>query len=285
MSLATSIPLLISAVGLEYAYSAARKKPFYKRNDALSNLVLGLSYVCVSLFTGYFIYQIYTWLTQFSVIHLPRTVWTFVLLMVLDDLINYWVHRLSHETRFFWAVHETHHSSPEYNFTTAARLSFTTLLTTWPFWLILPLLGFPPEWILIQQGISHIYGIFTHTQTIRRLGLLEKVFTTPSHHRVHHGSDVKYLDRNYGIMLIVWDKIFGSFQIEEETPTFGIMHPIGTDNPVKILAHPWILLTKDVWNAPTLREKILYLLKPPGWNHYGTGRTARQLQGDLSFSS
>ena len=193
-----------------------------------------------------------------------------VALFFLDDLAYYWFHRGHHRIRVLWASHVVHHSSQHFNFSTALRQSWTPM-TTLPFWLPLALLGFPPSLIFLQQSISLVYQFFLHTERVDRMWRpVEFVMNTPSHHRVHHGSDNVYLDRNYGGILIVWDRLFGSFEPEGQPVTYGLTRNIGTYNPIRVAFGEYAALWHDVRTAPDPRTAVRYLLKPPGW----TGREA-----------
>jgi sterol desaturase/sphingolipid hydroxylase (fatty acid hydroxylase superfamily) len=201
-----------------------------------------------------------------------------LLLIPADDLVFYWYHRLGHEVRLFWAAHVNHHSSTTYNLSTALRQSWTSPVFTWFFWLPLVLLGFHPLMIVVVQSISLLYQYWIHTELITRLGPLEWVMNTPSHHRVHHAVNPMYLDRNYGGIFIVWDRLFGSFEEECEQPTYGLTKNIETYNPVIIAFHEWWAIGRDVVKAETWRGRLGYIFARPGWREDGTGTTAVHLR-------
>ena len=202
-----------------------------------------------------------------------------LLLFFAEDLCYYWFHRVHHEVRFFWAAHVNHHSSRHYNLSTALRQSWTTPLTGPIFWVPLALLGFHPFMILTAQAVSLIYQFWIHTELIGRLGPLEWVLNTPSHHRVHHGSNVEYLDRNYGGILIVWDRLFGSFEPERAAVDYGLTKNIRSFDPVPDRVPR---VARDVPRrlacALAGATRIGYLLRPPGWSPDGSTLTARQMQ-------
>ncbi len=204
--------------------------------------------------------------------------WAWIILFFLDDFIFYWFHRSAHEVRLLWAGHVNHHSSQDYNFATAIRQGWWEDVYKYLFWLILPLLGFHPFMVFIMLELNLIYQFFMHTETVGRLGFLEYFMNTPSHHRVHHGSDIIYLDRNYAGVLIIWDRLFGSFQEELAKPNYGLTTNINTHNPLKIASHELIDLGKDVAKAPTVSDKFKYLLLGPGWSHDGEDQRAKVLQ-------
>lgn len=203
---------------------------------------------------------------------------SWLVLLVAEDLSFYWFHRLHHGVRLLWAAHVTHHSSQHFNLSTGFRQTVLTTLTSPVFWAPLALMGYPPWMILVAQTWSQIYQFGLHTEAIGRLGPLESIMNTPSHHRVHHGTNVPYLDRNHGGIFIVWDRLFGTFEPERERVVFGLTSDIHTFHPAKILFHEVIAMVRDVRRAPTLRAKLGYVLAPPGWSHDGSSRTARELR-------
>ena len=220
------------------------------------------------------------WFYQFRLFDIPVVWWSWILLLFAEDFCYYWFHRLHHEVRALWAAHENHHSSTHYNLTTALRQSWTTPFTGFLFWVPLPLLGFPIEMILIQKSISLLYQYWLHTELIGRLGWFGVVFNTPSHHRVHHGRNPIYLDRNHAGIFIIWDKIFGTFEPEGEAVDYGLTKNIHTHNPVRIAFHEWAAMLGDAWKARSWRGRFGYLFMPPGWTEDGVGKTAPVLRRD-----
>jgi sterol desaturase/sphingolipid hydroxylase (fatty acid hydroxylase superfamily) len=219
-------------------------------------------------------------LTGFFKEDLLPTMWTtWVLLFFAEDFSYYWFHRKAHEIRFFWASHVVHHSSEYYNLSTALRQTWTGNVTgSFIFWMWLPVLGFHPIMVVTMQSISLLYQFWIHTETIGKLPRpIEFIFNTPSHHRVHHGSDPKYLDRNHAGILIIWDRMFGTFQEEEERPTYGLTSNIKTHNPFKIAFHEWMDIWKDATRPGlTLKERLGYVFGPPGWSHDGSRMTTEE---------
>lgn len=219
-------------------------------------------------------------LTGFFKEDLLPTMWTtWVLLFFAEDFSYYWFHRKAHEIRFFWASHVVHHSSEYYNLSTALRQTWTGNVTgSFIFWMWLPVLGFHPIMVVTMQSISLLYQFWIHTETIGKLPLpVEFIFNTPSHHRVHHGSDPKYLDRNHAGILIIWDRMFGTFQEEEERPTYGLTTNIKTHNPFRIAFHEWMDIWKDATRPGlTLKERLGYVFGPPGWSHDGSRMTTEE---------
>jgi sterol desaturase/sphingolipid hydroxylase (fatty acid hydroxylase superfamily) len=208
--------------------------------------------------------------------------WSWAALFVLDDFTYYWFHRVSHECRFWWAAHVNHHSSQHYNLSTAVRQSWTSLAVgTWMPWIPLALLGFPPQMILAQQGFNLFYQFWIHTESIGRMpAWFEFLFNTPSNHRVHHASNPRYLDRNYAGILMVWDRLFGTFAGErvDDPPSYGIVKNIHTFNPLRIAFHEWIAIARDLGRSRSLREALGVAFGPPGWRADGTGLTSANIR-------
>ena len=238
----------------------------YAGRDTLASLAMGLGNVAIAGVVKLGTVAIWSGLHALAPVKLPNAWWVWVLLFFADDLCYYAFHRASHEVRLFWAAHVNHHSSQHYNLSTALRQSWTTPITGIPFWLPLPLLGFEPWMILTQQAISLLYQYWLHTESIGRMGWLEKIINTPSHHRVHHGSNVEYLDRNHGGILIVWDKLFGTFEPERAPVRYGLTKNIGSFNPLVIAFHEIAAIARDVRKAHGLREALGYVFGPPGWS-------------------
>lgn len=208
--------------------------------------------------------------------------WAWAALVVLDDFAYYWFHRFSHECRFWWAAHVNHHSSREYNLSTAIRQPWTGVLAgSWAPWFVLALIGFPPEMIFLQSGINLLYQFWLHTEAVRRLpAWYEYLFNTPSHHRVHHGANPRYVDRNYAGVFMVWDRVFGTFVAErdDDPPRYGLIKDIDTYNPFRIAFHEWVAMARDVGRARGLREAFARVFGPPGWQPDGRGPTAANLR-------
>jgi sterol desaturase/sphingolipid hydroxylase (fatty acid hydroxylase superfamily) len=217
------------------------------------------------------------WFAQFAPWDLADKWWMWPALFVVEDFFYYWYHRAGHEMRFFWAAHVSHHSSQHYNLSTALRQSVTTPFTGWVFWVPVVLLGFPVEALMLQKAVSLLYQYWIHTETIGKLGPLEWVFNTPSHHRVHHASNLRYLDKNYGGILIVWDRMFGTFEPErdEEPVRYGLLHNLTTHNPGWIALHEWVSMVVDMWRKPS--SALGYLFRRPGWHPDARSATVPEL--------
>ncbi|MEJ2006025.1 MAG: sterol desaturase family protein, partial [Cyclobacteriaceae bacterium] len=208
---------------------------------------------------------VYAFLYEFRFFTIPDTLFTFILLFIAADFCYYWAHRMSHEINLFWGGHVVHHQSEDYNFSVALRQGSFQIIWTFSFYLPLALIGFNPTTFVFVSALDTVYQFWIHTETIGKLGWLEYIFNTPSHHRVHHGRDPKYIDRNHAGVFIIWDKMFGTFQEEEERPVYGITKPANSWNPLWVnLAHyheMWQTLKK----IPGSRDKMKYLFYKPGW--------------------
>ena len=193
----------------------------------------------------------------------------------------YWLHRVDHYCRLFWAVHVTHHSSEEFNLTVGFRSSVFQPLYRFVYFIPLSLIGFNPLDTMFMYAATQIYGILIHTKTVGKLSFLEWFLSTPSHHRVHHGSNIKYLDKNMGMVFIIWDKLFGTFAEEKEVVVYGLTTNINTYHPIKMVFHEWKNILNDLKKKVSLKNKLMYVLGPPGWSHDGSTKTSSQLRAEL----
>lgn len=277
-----AIPGFILLLLLEVWFSARHHKQWFDAKDTSSSLAMGIGSVIIGLIGKLLVFGAYSFVYKYHIFDIEVTWWAWVFLIFGEDFTYYWFHRISHESRYFWASHVVHHSSKHYNLGTALRQTWTGDLTGgFIFWLWLPLIGFHPVWVMMMQSISLLYQFWIHTEAINKLPRpVEYLFNTPAHHRVHHSSDPKYLDRNHGGILIIWDRLFGTFQQEEEHPTYGLVKNIDTFNPVKIAFLEWGRLFKDAANSGSLRNAIGYIFGPPGWSHDGSRKTSDQLRAE-----
>jgi sterol desaturase/sphingolipid hydroxylase (fatty acid hydroxylase superfamily) len=282
--IAYAVPVFVLLLLIEVQLAKRRLPPGakgYQKRDTWASLSMGVANVVIAALTKGFAVGLFFAFYEFRLFDIGTGGAAWVLLFFAEDFCYYWFHRFHHEVRFFWAAHVNHHSSRYFNLSTALRQSWTTPLTGPIFWAPLALLGFHPLMILTAQAVSLIYQFWIHTELIGRLGPLEKVLNTPSHHRVHHGANVEYLDRNYGGILIVWDRLFGSFEPERSPVDYGLTKNIQTFNPVRIAFHEWQAMFRDAVRARSWREAALHLLQPPGWSPDGSTLTARQMQRGL----
>ena len=278
-----AIPFFVFAMLLEFVVSSNKNMKSYTAKDAFSSIAMGLGNVFIGFLSKLFVFAaLYYVYESFRIFTIPITWWSFVILFFLDDFSYYWFHRTSHENRFFWASHVVHHSSRHYNLSTALRQTWTGGFYSFIFWLWLPLLGFHPGMILFQMSISLLYQFWIHTELIQQMPKwIEFFFNTPSHHRVHHGSNPIYLDRNHAGILIIWDRLFGTFQpeLKHEKVKYGLVVNIKTYNPILIALNEWGALFKDlITRNLSVTNRIKYLYKPPGWKHDGTGKLSSDLK-------
>jgi sterol desaturase/sphingolipid hydroxylase (fatty acid hydroxylase superfamily) len=278
-----AIPVFSALIIIEIVINAKKNLNLYKFKDSAANITMGLGSVVIGLLTKTFAFFVFVWIYEFHhLFEIPNTWWMWGLLLLADDVTFYWYHRLAHQIRFFWAAHVQHHSSEHMNFSVALRQSWGEPFIKFLFWIWLPFIGFNPVYILIMQAISLVYQFFPHTKLVGKLGPIEWIFNTPSHHRVHHATQVHYLDKNHAGILIIWDRMFGTFQKEIEVPTYGITVNINSFSPLKIASHEYISLWQDMRRAKKLSDKIKYLINPPGWSHDGENRTSKELQRQLT---
>lgn len=273
-----AIPFFVGFIVLEIIVSTYVKVKSYYFKDAASSIAMGLGNVGIGILSKGLIFGVYTLVHQFAIFDIGYTWWAWGLCFFADDLSYYFFHRTAHTVRYFWASHVVHHSSKYYNLATALRQTWTGGITgSFVFYLWMPLLGFEPLMIVFMQSVSLLYQFWIHTEVIKKMpAWFEFVFNTPSHHRVHHSSDLKYLDKNHAGILIIWDRMFGTFQKEEEKPVYGLTTNIETYNPLHIATHEWAAMLGDVWKNP--KHALGYMFGPPGWSHDGSRKTTKQLR-------
>ncbi|MEW6269335.1 MAG: sterol desaturase family protein [Thermodesulfobacteriota bacterium] len=277
-----AMPAFIACILLELWAGRHGRRVRYERRDTAASLTMGVGSVVVSVLIGSTVLAAFVAAYRLRLVDLGHAWWVWLACFFAEDLAYYWFHRVSHERRWFWASHVVHHSSQRYNLSTALRQTWTGKATLgFVFWLPLPLLGFPPEMVLLFTATSLLYQFWIHTEAIDRLPApLELVLNTPSHHRVHHAVNPRYLDANYGGVLIVWDRLFGSLvaEVAEEPPRYGIVKNISTYNPLRIAFHEWAAILRDLRAARSLREAAGYLFGPPGWSPDGSRETSAMIQ-------
>ena len=281
-----AIPLFIAAILAELVWVKwFGGKGEFETRDTATSLMMGVGNVAAGLFFGFLTYGFLIWVWQFRFFDLGFTWWAGLLAFLLDDLRYYWYHRIAHRMRWLWAEHVNHHSSQHYNLSTALRQSWTgnftgAVILSAP----LVLLGFHPAFLAFVFGFNLVYQFWIQTETIGKMPRwFEAVMNTPSHHRVHHATNARYLDANYAGTLIVWDRLFGTFVPEEQAdrPRYGIVRNIGTFNPVKVAFHEWVAMFSDaVQPGLTLRQRLSYLFMPPGWSHDGSRKDSRAIKAD-----
>lgn len=262
-----AIPVFFVLIGIEILVARIKEREYYRLSDSINDLSCGVIqqllevFLKTALFAGYiFLYE------NHRVFQIPGTsVAAWLVCFVGVDFFYYWFHRMSHEVNGFWAAHVVHHQSEDFNLAVALRQGALQQAFSWIFYLPLAVVGFPPLMFLTLSSFNTLYQFWIHTRTIGKLGPFELVFSTPSNHRVHHGCNPKYIDKNYGGTLIVWDRLFGSFREEEEEPVYGITKPLGSWNPVWANVHYWMELAQKAKRASRFSDKVRMFLKPPGW--------------------
>ena len=279
-----AIPAFFVLMVAESLLTARRRVRGYEAKDTATSLAMGVGNVLIDLGMKSVHFFILVAVGSFAVFDFGGSWWEWLLLLVGVDFCYYWFHRLSHEVRILWAAHVNHHSSRRYNLSTALRQSWTTPFTSLLFYWPLALIGFDPLRILAASAINTLYQFWIHTEIIGRCGPLEWGFNTPSHHRVHHGRNVEYLDRNYAGILIVWDKLFGTFEPERDAVDYGLTKNIDTYNPFKVAFHEWQAMLRDARAASSWRDAASFLLQPPGWSPDGSTLTARQMRARREFA-
>ena len=267
VALAAPFFLLFIALEALAAHFLEDERGGYHRPDAIASIATGaVSVVTMTLWKALGLLAYAALFAYVAPWQLAADQWsTWVVALLGLDFLFYWTHRTAHRVRLVWATHQAHHSSEYFNFATALRQKWNNSHEL-VFWAPLPLLGVPPALVFLSFSVSLVYQFFVHTERVGKLWRpIELVFNTPSHHRVHHGSDPEYLDRNYGGILIVWDRLFGSFQAEQHRPTYGLTKPVGTHNLLRLQTHEYAAIVRDVRAAATLRQKLGYVFGPPGW--------------------
>lgn len=261
-----SIPIFFLLIGIELVVERLSHKKLYRLADSIANLSCGITSQLSGLFfrvLGIGVYEIlYTNLAFFH----PSKTWVYWLaLFLLADMAYYWAHRMSHEINLFWGGHVVHHQSEEYNLSVALRQSSFQVIWTFAFNLPLALMGFETLDFALMSAFITLYQFWIHTELINKMGWFEYIFNTPSHHRVHHGRDPKYIDKNHAGTLIIWDRMFGTFQEEEERPTYGITKPINSWNAVWANFSHYATMAQELKMIHTWSDKVRYLFKKPGW--------------------
>jgi sterol desaturase/sphingolipid hydroxylase (fatty acid hydroxylase superfamily) len=273
-------PFYALLIGLEALLSHWQHRQYYSWYDTLANFLLMLFNGGIDLAFRAVYVVILAWFYQYRLTEITNVYAYWLLLFLAEDFLFYVLHVVDHYCRFFWAVHVTHHSSNYFNLTTGFRSSVFQPLYRFVYFIPLVLLGFLPADIILMYAITQIYGIIVHTNYVGRLGFLEYILVTPSHHRVHHASNIEYLDKNMGMCLIVWDKIFGTFQPEDESIPlrYGLTSPLEQRGIGYTVFHEWRAIINDLRRNVDWKTKIKYVVNPPGWSHDGSTKTSNQLR-------
>ncbi len=272
--IAYSAPVLFSLVAIEWFISQRQNKNLYDGKDTLAAAAVGVGNLFVTAFVKVITFGAILFVYNLAPWRIPATWWSFPLCLIALDFCRYWAHRISHEQRMWWATHITHHSSVKYNFSVSFRLGWTQFIKI-IFFLPVAFLGFHPLVFFICHQIEVLYQFWIHTEYIKKLPRpIEYIFTTPSHHRVHHATNAKYIDKNYGSTFIIWDRMFGTFQPEEEQPIYGITKPVNSYNPIYLVFHEWIDIFKDLKRCKNAKQVWQVLFYPPGYDVFGDQKQA-----------
>ena len=262
-----AIPVFFGLIALELVVARALERDYYSLADSLNDLSCGIIQQLVEVFAKTALFAGYVLVYgRWRLAEIPMTaVWAWVACFLGVDFFYYWFHRTSHRVNAVWATHVVHHQSEEYNLSVALRQGAFQGWFSWAFYLPLALVGFPPLMFLTLSAFDTLYQFWIHTRAIGRLGPLEWVMNTPSHHRVHHACNPKYIDRNYAGTLIVWDRLFGTFKREEDEPVYGITKPLNSWNPVWANLAVWVDLAGKARRTTRLIDRLRLFLRPPGW--------------------
>lgn len=261
-----SIPIYFLLIGVELIIQWATNKKLYRLNDAITNISCGITQQLSGIFLKVLGIGAYALVFHyFAITEIESTWYSFILLFIGADFFYYWAHRMSHEINLFWGGHVVHHQSEDYNLSVALRQGSFQIVWTFFFYFPLAIIGFKPTDFVFVSALVTVYQFWIHTETINKMGWFELIFNTPSHHRVHHGRDPKYIDKNHAGVFIIWDKMFGTFQKEEEKPTYGITKPINSWNPVWVNLDHYAQMAKQWPSINGLKNKLKFLFYKPGW--------------------
>ena len=262
--LAFAVPLFVTLMLLEYHLSIKKNKRLHNFAETVANLNVGIVERLTDVLTTGGFYFVFAWIhSHLAIFNIRPGVITWISLFLLTDLLWYWYHRFGHKVNIFWSVHVVHHQSEDFNYSVSARITVLQAAARGLFWSILPLLGFPAPMITMLLLVHGTYPFFTHTQLVGKLGWLEYVFITPSHHRVHHSSNPEYLDKNFGDVLIIWDKIFGTFAEEKAEPSYGLTKPLNSHSFLWQHFHFMLEMLISFKRAIGLKEKMRVLFGQP----------------------
>lgn len=259
-----AIPVFFLLIGLELVFGLLKNRKLYRFNDALTNINLGIGQQVVGVMVKGLFFLGYLYLYEHRIYTFENNWVSWLILFLGVDFFYYWFHRMSHEVNALWAAHIVHHQSEDYNFSVALRQSWFQGWFSWAFYLPLAIIGFDPIMFVLMNQVNTLYQFWIHTTAIKTMGPLEWILNTPSHHRVHHGSNPKYIDKNHAGSLIIWDRMFGTFQKEEEEVVYGITKPLNSWNPIWANLHYW----KELWELSEHcngLDKVRVFYKPPGW--------------------
>jgi sterol desaturase/sphingolipid hydroxylase (fatty acid hydroxylase superfamily) len=277
-----AIPIFVLLILAELIYAQVTKKARYEARDTFASLMMGFGNMVAGVLFGSLIVGLAVWVSQFAPLDIGYSWWAWPLCFVLDDFLYYVFHRSAHRVRWFWASHVNHHSSQHYNLSTALRQTWTGFFAV-SFIFRLPLfaIGFPVEMVFFCGGLNLIYQFWIHTEVIQKCpSWFEAIMNTPSHHRVHHATNPRYLDANYAGVFIIWDRLFGTFVPETASDRcrYGLVYNLSTFNPLRIAFHEWAAIARDIFSARSFGEILKFAFAPPGWSPDGSRETSRSLK-------
>jgi sterol desaturase/sphingolipid hydroxylase (fatty acid hydroxylase superfamily) len=280
-----STPIYIIVIGAEILFSHFHNHGTYSKKGIIENIYLMFMNMGLDILMRGVCLIILNFFFRFHFIEIQNQWLYWIILLIAQDFLFYLLHYVDHYCRFFWAVHVTHHSSEEFNLTVGFRSSVFQPLYRFIYFIPLSLSGFDGKDIMFIYSATQIYGILIHTKYIGKLGFLEWFMSTPSHHRVHHGSNIPYLDKNMGMVFIIWDRLFGTFAEEQEEVRYGLTENIKSRNPSVVVFHEWKNILRDLRKETSLKNKLMYMFGPPGWSHDGSRKTSRQLRNEHEHTS
>ena len=276
-----AVPVFVLLILIEMIWAKRNAPEKYEPRDTLTSLAFGVGSTVAGALTAGLVVALFYGAYQYRLFDIGWMWWAWIVCFVVDDLAYYLFHRSAHQVRWFWASHVNHHSSQHYNLSTALRQSWTGFIALgFIFRLPLVLIGFDPAMVFFCGAINLIYQFWIHTEAIGKLPRwFEYVMNTPSHHRVHHATNPRYLDSNYAGTFIIWDRMFGTFveEVDEEPIRYGIVRQLGSFNLLWSLFHEWVGIARDLWSAPW-RHKLGYLWNPPGWSHDNSRDTSESIK-------
>lgn len=284
-----ALPVFLLAIVIEKWFDHSRQLKLYNTKDLLVSLSMLVLTALVEFVPKLLAFVAFVYLHQISPLAdiVGRQWWAWLILVFFDDISYYFFHRANHEVRLFWAGHVAHHSSQFLNFGTALRQGVGERIHKYIFWLWIPLLGFDPIMLFVVMSLNLIFQFWVHTELIYKFPKpIEYIFNTPSHHRVHHASNTRYLDCNHAGLFILWDRLFGTFseEMKEEKPVYGLTENIDSYNPAYVATHEYISLWKDIKSTSSFTDKLKYIFYAPGWSHNGVDKRAKTLRKNLKLA-
>lgn len=281
------IPIFLGAVVVEYFIGQARRLELHQKSDTIASFWMMGMVVFVDILPKLFFFVVIFQLHEISPLRdvVERQWWAWTILFLLDDVTYYWFHRLNHQVRIFWAGHVSHHSAIRMHYVTALRQGVGERIHKYVFWLPLPLLGFDALMVFMMMSINLFYQFWTHTELIKKLPKpIEWLFNTPSHHRVHHASNNRYLDRNHAGVFILWDRLFGSFsqEVDHDPPRYGLTQNLNNHAPLHVVGHEYAAIWRDIKRATRWQDKLKYIFWAPGWSHDGPDKRAKILRQQVN---